>query len=90
MSWFKNKIRVWLNGYGQDEKVACGSSSGGLEIDSDGLRFRIVPADGGFVAEFRTYDSVKDRSKTNVYIITHDQDLSKRMSEIITMEVLRK
>lgn len=87
MSWFKNKIRAWINSCDIKQDTICGTN---LEIDGDGLRFRIIPADGGFVAEFRTYDSVKDRSRTNLHIITHDQDLSKRMSEIITMEVLRK
>jgi hypothetical protein len=87
MSWFKNKLRNWLiNDTVSHETVA---HSEYMSIDSDGMRFKILPADGGFVAEFRVYDSIKDRYHTRLHIIPSDQDLGQRMGQIITMEVLR-
>ena len=86
MSWIKNKLRNWLTNDAGCEKVG---HSDYISIDNDGLRFKILPADGGFVAEFRVYDSIKDRHHTRLHIIPSDQDLGQRMGQIITMEVLR-
>jgi CO dehydrogenase/acetyl-CoA synthase delta subunit len=60
-----------------------------ISIDSDGLRFRIMQADGGHIVEISSYDSVRDRSNVQLHIITSDQDFSQRLGHIVTMEVLR-
>jgi hypothetical protein len=86
MRWFKNKLRNWLINDNDCEKVV---HSDYISLDNDGLRFKILPADGGFVAEFRAYDSIKDRHHTRLHIIPSDQDLGQRIGQIITMEVLR-
>lgn len=58
-------------------------------IDAEGIRFRIMQADGGHIVEIRSYDATRDRSNVRLHIITSEQDFSQRLGHIVTMEVLR-
>ena len=57
---------------------------------TEGLRFHIYPATGGYVMEYSTYDRNTDRSSSNLHIIPSDQDLGQGIAHIITLEMLRK
>jgi hypothetical protein len=58
-------------------------------IESEGMRFTVYKASGGFVIETRVYDQRKDESNNSMYVITEDKDLGAELGKIITMESLR-
>jgi hypothetical protein len=86
----KQRIRNWL--------MNDTNTIGGLEQDhyvetdrfsSDGMRFNLYKASGGFVIETRSYDRRKDENVNSMYVITEDKDLGEELGKIITMESLR-
>ena len=58
-------------------------------INSNGLRFNLYKASGGYVIEIRSYDERTDRNTNKLYVITEDKDLGVEIGKIITMESLR-
>ena len=58
-------------------------------LSSNGMRFNLYKASGGFVIETRLYDDHNDRNINKLHIITEDQDLGDALGKIITMESLR-
>jgi len=48
------------------------------------MRMHVYPASGGTVIETRTYDSIKDRHNTNLYVIHSDADMGEEIAKIIT------
>ena len=92
MKWFKRKLAKWVNEYNNEPKpsrelvLSADSESVGSEPI---LNFKVFPAVGGRVVEFRYYDRKIDRSHTTTYIITNDQDFGERISKIATLEVMK-
>ena len=92
MRWLKRKLAKWVNEYNNEPKpsrelvLSADSESVGSEPI---LNFKIFPAVGGRVVEFRYYDRKIDRSHTITYIITNDQDFGERISKIATLEVMK-
>jgi len=92
MRWLKRKLAKWVNEYNNEPKpsrelvLSADSESVGSEPI---LNFKIFPAVGGRVVEFRYYDRKIDRSHTTTYIITNDQDFGERISKIATLEVMK-
>lgn len=85
---FKQRLRNWLNSDDSEAKLASQvveTSS----LQSDGMRFQLYKAAGGYVIETATYDHVKDRRHTKMYVITDDKDIGQELGKIITMESLR-
>jgi hypothetical protein len=58
-------------------------------FSSEGMRFQLYRASGGYVIETRHYDQKNDRNHINMYVITKDKDLGHELGKIITMESLR-
>jgi hypothetical protein len=47
-------------------------------------------ASGGWAIEFRQYDHKNDRVDTNLYVVNDEEELGKHVSQIITMEALKR
>lgn len=63
--------------------------------ESDGLNtepitFKMFKASGGWAIEFRQYDNRNDRVDTNLYVVNDEQELGRHISQIITMEALKR
>lgn len=58
-------------------------------LNSNGMRFQLYNANGGYVIETRVYDETHDRNRNKLYVITEDKDLGEELGKIITMESLR-
>jgi hypothetical protein len=95
IKWTKNKIIKWVReDWDNTSKI---SNSIGITvreetpcIESDPvLNFKVYSAVGGKIVEFRKYDRTRDRSETQTYIITNDQDFGERIAKIATMENLK-
>lgn len=92
MRWLKRKLAKWVNEYNNEPKPSreLVISADSESVGSDPiLNFKVFPAVGGRVVEFRYYDRKMDRSNTTTYIITNDQDFGERISKIATLEVMK-
>jgi hypothetical protein len=93
MSWFKRKIRRWLQEEDNLVKQARDHTtaiSRGTDLDNNNkLSFSIHRARGGIVVETSNYDRIKDRHSNTLYVVTNEQDLGHEIAKIFTMESLR-
>jgi len=94
MKWLKSKVIKWVreDWDAQYEKNAVS----GIRLDESvrmdaepTLNFRVFPAVGGQVVEFRRYDRVKDHSDVTTYIINKDDDFGEKISKIANLELLK-
>lgn len=60
------------------------------ELGSDPITFKMFKASGGWAIEFRQYDSKNDRVDNNLYVVNDEEELGKHISQIITMEALKR
>ena len=101
MNWLKLKLRNWVNSANDSEMAsnqlasnrkstrALAISADSETLSSEPLRLSIYRANGGTIVETRQYDRQKDRSQTQLHIVSHDDDLGHSIAKIITMEALR-
>jgi len=57
---------------------------------NNGMNFTVYSAIGGKVIQFATYDPVRDRGFSNLYIVTDKEDLGEELGQIITKESLSR
>jgi len=85
----RQRIRSWLMEDDDYDQYVPQAVMETPSLDSEGMRFTVFKASGGFVIETRTYDRRKDESNNKIYVITENQDLGQELGKIITMESLR-
>ena len=86
LSW-KQRLANWLTESSNEAQYA--SDMPEESINSNGMRFNLYVASGGYVVETRVYDEHHDRNRNKLYVITEDKDLGEELGKIITMESLR-
>lgn len=87
----KQKIRSWLFEDESDRpEVIRADSDHQVSLDSNPIRLHIYPASGGTIVETRTYDPIKDRSNTNLYVINDSSEIGEELAKIITMTSLSR
>jgi hypothetical protein len=60
------------------------------ELGTEPITFKMFKASGGWAIEFRQYDHKSDRIDTNLYVVNDEEELGKHISQIITMEALKR
>lgn len=60
------------------------------ELGSEPITLKMFKASGGWAIEFRQYDQRNDRVETNLYVVNDEEELGKHISQIITMEALKR
>lgn len=60
------------------------------ELSSEPISFKMFKANGGWAIEFRQYDNKNDRVDTSLYVVNNEEELGKHISQIITMEALKR
>jgi len=60
------------------------------DLSTEPITFKMFKASGGWAIEFRQYDNRNDRVDTNLYVVNDEQELGKHISQIITMEALKR
>lgn len=60
------------------------------DLSTDPITFKMFKANGGWAIEFRQYDNKNDRVDTSLYVVNNEEELGKHISQIITMEALRR
>lgn len=89
MSWFRRKFKNWFyadENYGAVKAVSISEDSLASEAS---INFRIYNATGGHVMEFRKYDTRSDRTNTQIYVISKDEDVGERVARIVNLEMLK-
>jgi len=72
-------------GYSNSAKIGSSRS-----VDSPvRFNFTVIPASGGRIVEFNTYDHVKDRSVNTVHVIPDDTDFTHELTKIVSIELLK-
>ena len=84
---FKQRIRNWLNR--DDDESIPEAVLETASLQSEGMRFQLYKAAGGYVIETTQYDNRTDRRHNKMYVVTEDKDLGAELGKIITMEALR-
>jgi len=85
---FKSWIRNWL--YSDEAKLSRAIPEAVASSDFDTpIRFSITPARGGLVVTSRIYDRQKDRQNEIVHVIHDDEDVARRVGEIVAMEMMK-
>lgn len=59
-------------------------------FSSEPITFKMYKASGGWAIEFRQYDSKTDRFDTSLYVVNDAEELGNHISQIITMEALKR
>ena len=83
----KQRIKNWLMDPDDSHGILVKEEPPGLS--SEGMRFEVHKASGGFVIETRFYDRKSDMHHNKIYVITEDKDLGTEIGKIITMESMR-
>jgi len=60
------------------------------DFASEPIQFKMYKAAGGWAIEFRQYDNRNDRMDTALYVVNDEEELGKHISQIITMEALKR
>ena len=82
-SWFRN----WL--HSDEGKVAISMTRSDRDEFGEPIRFSVTPARGGVVVTSRTYDRQKDRSNEVIHVIHDDEDVARRVGEIVALELMK-
>jgi len=89
MKWLKKIVVKWVrddwNSCQPVQDVVVGSRS----VDVEGLSFNVMPAQGGTVVQIRCYDRKTDRNNHITHVIPDGEDISERIGQIVSMELLR-
>lgn len=59
-------------------------------LSTEPIQFKMFKASGGWAIEFRQYDNKNDRVDTSLYVVNNEEELGKHISQIITMEALKR
>jgi hypothetical protein len=89
LTW-RQRLRNWFNKDIDDD--SCIPQDMVVEeagLSSEGMRFQLYRAAGGFVVETRYYDNKQDRHFHKLHIIKEEDDVGHAIGKIITMESLR-
>ena len=60
------------------------------DLHSEPITFKMFKASGGWAIEFRQYDPKQDRHDTSLYVVNDEDELGHHISQIITMEALKR
>jgi hypothetical protein len=86
----KERFRNWLFDHDNDDHAQVYVDESVASLESNGMRFQLYRATGGYVVEVRSYDENKDRNFNSMYVITDDNDLGAELGKIVTMECLKR
>jgi hypothetical protein len=93
MGWFKRWImRMTQEAIEEDRQIrnsiVATFPSRGFDANG-GLNMSVYPADGGYIVQFNHYDHKIDRNFQSLHIIGNDEDFPERISQIITLELIK-
>ena len=89
MKWLKRIVVKCVREDWYNNQPVVDVSVGARSVDVDGLSFNVMPAQGGTVVQIRQYDRKTDRNNNITHVIPDGEDISERIGQIVSMELLR-
>ena len=91
INWIRHKLHNFIFPSDSAAVPSRGSTiRESSDADIEGMRFTVMPAEGGTIVQMRTYDRRKDESNTKTYVIPEtEQDIAHRIGQIVAMELIR-
>ena len=102
-TWFAKKVKqAWDNAQNEPQEANIGlainkvgrarslSKRESDELGTEPITFKMFKASGGWAIEFRQYDNRNDRVDNSLYVVNDEEELGKHISQIITMEALKR
>lgn len=94
MNWFKRLVIKWVREDWDNAKQTAisGSSLTVREsegIDIEGIRFTVMPANGGYIMQTRHYDRKTDRHNFNTHLIHDGADIAEEIGRLVAFEIYR-
>ena len=62
----------------------------GVSLNQSAMLFKLYPATGGHIVEYSYYDEKKDSNTQALHLIHSHQDLGEALSQIMTLEALKR
>jgi hypothetical protein len=100
MSWFFNwllkKLEVTRKSTSDEAEKPYNTLVGKAAPDpcdlgqSNRFSINVMPAEGGTIVRFWTYETKSDRENNKLYVIPEDKDFIEEFSSIVSMEMLRR
>ena len=92
-NWLRQKLKNFLYPEDGPECVKIDNRLAVTAADDynedNTLRFSVTPARGGIIVSVRNYNRKKDTSENTVHVIHDDEDVAHRVSEIVSLSLLR-
>ncbi len=92
-NWIRKKLHNFIFAT-SDDSVAVSKSlvtADSSDVAEDNtLRFTVTPARGGIIVSVRSYDRRKDDTYNTLHVIHDEEQVSERVAEIVSMELLRR
>ena len=91
-NWLRTKLHNFIfPSNDSDGSIPIGRVHENNEAEIDGMRFTVMPAEGGTIVQMRVYDRRKDESMNKTYVISDtEEDIAHRIGQIVAMELLRQ
>jgi len=89
MKWLKKIVVKWVRDDWYNSQPVQDVTVGARSVDVEGLSFNVMPAQGGTVVQIRHYDRKTDRNNHITHVIPDGEDISERIGQIVSMELLR-
>jgi hypothetical protein len=88
---FRHWLAQWLLKNEREEIYATTKLAVSSDREDYGtpIRFSVTPARGGIVVTSRTYDRQKDRSDEIIHVIHDDEDVARKVGDIVAMELMK-
>lgn len=91
INWLRTRLHNFI--FPQDRHAILTKGASVRENDQpdiEGMRFTVMPAEGGTIIQMRVYDRRKDESNNKTYVIPDsEQDVAHRVGQIVAMELIR-
>ena len=89
-NWIRTKLHNFIFPRDNDAPDKIASVRESHEADIDGMRFTVMPAEGGTIVQMRIYDRKRDESNNKTYVIPDTEtDIAHRIGQIVALELLR-
>ena len=91
-NWLRNKLINFL--HPQDIVISDGpkvsNAIGRISSQQDDINFTVNVARGGLIVTVRSYDEKHDRHHYVNHIIHDDEDASKNIADIVSVELMKR
>jgi hypothetical protein len=86
--WLRNKLHQFLYPSPSEDMQPIAKYAGRVETASE-MQFTVSAARGGLIVCVRTYDKQRDRHDYVNHIIHDDEDVSKNIADIVSVELMK-